>query len=344
MSSVLNEIRQVNRFFFFFSKKLRLSNPWKYKVPFLITIPYLVLLLNEGTLGNIIKPILCSILIIIGIAGIGYLTNDLGDKEKDGIIKKENATQAISVPTIVALFVFFLALSIGPWFYLPMNKYSYWLLTLQFVFFFLYSFKPFRFKERGFLGVITDALYGHLNPAILAAYTFYLIIGNSFQFFNPFLLSLALWQFFLGIRNIVFHQIQDYEKDIQSSTNTFVTNIGEQRAINLAQLYLIPIEIFLFLGFAFLISYFNPYLIVFIVLYWVAKFILSIKRIRTMNYRQKAYLFLDDLYIKWIPLLVLLLLCLKSKLYIPLLILHFVLFQSEIKSYILKTLRKIFRK
>mgnify|MGYP007073577543 FL=1 len=34
----------INSFLLFFIKKLRLSNPWNYKVPFLIAIPYLILL------------------------------------------------------------------------------------------------------------------------------------------------------------------------------------------------------------------------------------------------------------------------------------------------------------
>lgn len=331
---MLSAASDIKTFLFFFTKKLRLSNPWNFKVPLLISIPYIVFLLS-GHHQCVFPAVLASVLIITGVAGIGYLTNDLGDRHKDGLIGKENATAQLSVPAIVFLFVLFMLLAIAPWFYLPVRRWSVGLLVMQFLLFYVYAFPPFRFKERGFLGVITDAGYAHINPALLAAYTFYLYTGKAFAGFYTFMLLLATWQLVLGIRNILFHQVKDHDKDIESGTHTFVTGTGIAKTTVLLKTILLPLETVLFIAFAGLITFYLPFFLPVIVLYWLFVTKQFVKNIKTKGFRDYAYLYLDDLYIKWVPLIVLTGLVMRSVNFLPVLVLHFLIFRTDIKTFLM---------
>lgn len=342
MGTSLQTQSSFRNYFLFFTKRLRLSKPWKFKAPFLISIPYFVLLLSLQENKNSFFAILASICIIVGVAGIGYLTNDLGDRQKDQLIQKENVTASMSAFNMIFLFILFFGLALAPWFYLPLDRTSFFLLVFQFVLFFVYAFPPFRLKEKGLPGLITDALYVHVNPAILAAYTFYLFSGSSAPHFLFFLILLSGWQFLLGMRNIIFHQLEDVENDLQSGTRTFVTIHGKERVTGLVKRLILPLEVFLLVAFTIIISIlFNNYvLMIGTVGYWI------ILRIKTgpegynSGFRKFAYIYLDDLRNKWIPLFILVALVIRSVHFLPILVLHFILFRSDIKTELLNLFRR----
>jgi hypothetical protein len=80
---------------------------------------------------------------------------------------------------------------------------------------------PIRIKERGLWGLIADALYAHAIPAVMAAYTYTLISQQVPDL--VFISMLFSWQFCVGVRNVLLHQLSDLESDKQSGTNTFVS-------------------------------------------------------------------------------------------------------------------------
>lgn len=332
MMQSLKDVSAIKNFLLFFIIKLRLSNPWKFKAPPLITIPYFVFLFskNDGTLS--FYAISASIAIILGVAGLGYLTNDMGDREKDKLANKSNATSTISAGSIVVLFAFFLVLAILPWVYLPFTVKSLFLLIFQFFLFYAYAFKPFRMKEKGFFGVLTDSLYAHVVPAILASYTFYVFTNRQFKEYLVFLILLCGWQFFLGVRNILFHQLKDFDNDKASNTITFAGKVGFYETIKCVKYIILPIEICLLFSFIAWVSYQFPFFFLLIFIYWIYKSIRERKELRRFDFQTLTYKYLDDLYIQWMPFIVLLLLCCYSKLYIPIFILHFLLFRSEAKT------------
>lgn len=335
MDQAALHIHPLKKFFHFFTGKLRLSNPWKYKVPFLICIPYLIFLAGDYWIQNPIVTIVASISIIVGVAGIGYLTNDLGDRKKDALIGKQNATSGLTRLQTGFLVCFFLALLTLPWLYLPFNYNSLLLLCLQLLLFCIYAFPPFRFKEKGALGVLTDALYAHLIPAILASYTFFQLIQTPTGYFWVFLFTLSCWQFILGTRNIIFHQIKDAQNDLNSNTKTFVNTIGVTNAEKLCARILLPLECMSFMGFVITVSRYNYLFGTGIIFFFVVSLLKHYRQLKTLNYRGFAYLFLDDLYIKWTPVFVLILLCFKSPVFIALLILHFFIFQNGLKTLVM---------
>ena len=209
-TKVLDSVRD---FAVFFSRKLRISNPWNFKAPLLITFPYLLLLLSKYRQPSSFYAILASISVIVGVAGLGYLSNDLGDRKKDALIGRDNVLIGMQPAIILFLFLLFFAFIFLPWLYLPFSSLSAIILGLEIVLFFVYALPPFRFKERGLLGVYTDSLYAHVLPAVLAAYTFHLFTGRIFENFSDFIIIVFSWQFIQGERNILFHQIKDLESD-----------------------------------------------------------------------------------------------------------------------------------
>lgn len=332
----------MNKVLLFFAKKLRLSNPWKFKAPVLMAIPYLVFLMSGDTGAHAFIAVLASVTVIVGVAGLGYLSNDLGDREKDAAIQKENATTGLGPGSILLLCLLFLSLAIAPWLYLPFTVKSLYLLLLQFFLFYAYAFKPLRLKERNFLGVMTDALYAHLVPALLAAYTFYTFTGKPMSQDVPILATLCSWQLVLGIRNICFHQLKDHDNDISSGTSTFVTSFGLPKTMALMTRIMLPLELMNFLAFAVLVSFSFPLFAALITAYWLYKFFSERKVIARFNYRDYAYKFLDDLYIQWLPLAILILLCFRSFQFLPVLLLHAVLFRSELKTFCAARLKFMF--
>jgi len=322
----------MNKALLFFAKKLRLSNPWKFKAPVLMAVPYLVFLMSGDTGQRALVAVLASVTVIVGVAGLGYLSNDLGDREKDAAIQKENATAGLAPGGIALLFLLFLALAIAPWLYLPFTMQSLYLLLLQFFLFYAYAFRPLRLKERGFPGVIADALYAHLVPALLAAYTFYTFTGKPMSQDLLLLAFLCSWQLLLGIRNICFHQLKDHDNDLRSGTSTFATSFGPEKTRMLITGIILPLELLGFLGFAVLVSCSFPLFAAGIAAYWIYKFFSERKAIPQFSYRDYAYKFLDDLYIQWLPQVVLLLLCFRSLQFLPVLLLHLLLFRSELKT------------
>jgi len=341
MPGFLSELSGVQRFLLFFTQKLRLSNPWKFKAPFLITVPYIVLLQGQYANGAAaFTAILASVLIIVGVAGIGYLTNDLGDRKKDALIKKQNATGRMSAASLALLFVLFLCLALLPWLCLPFDALSLLLLAVQFALFYAYAFKPFRLKEKGMAGVITDALYAHANPTLLAAYTFLLYTNASLTEFGLPLLFLCLWQLLLGMRNILLHQLKDLDDDRRSGTRTFVTASGKERSETLVKRWLLPMELILFIAFISLIGLYQeiPLLLPACGLFWL------ITRIQKKNavtgYRSFAYTYLDNLYILWLPLFILGELVALSATYLYIAALHLLLFRSGLKDIFYKLIRQ----
>lgn len=318
-------------------KKLRLSNPWNYKAPFLISVPYLFIGLGNLEVKTALIGIGCSFATIFGIAGFGYLSNDYTDREQDVKAGKFNALVSMQSWQIVLLLLFFLSAAILPWvFFFPMDAISGGLLGAEFLLFILYAVPPFRLKERGWPGALADALYAHTVPAILAGYTFYLLGDQTYPYLVPLLAMLGGWQLMLGLRNILLHQLKDYDNDQQSETRTWVTKMGPEAGWKWIKWFLLPMEIVCFLGVGILITLEIPFFLPFyplFVLYTFFRIKFFITQPLPRDLRAIVYNFLDDFYVEWIPLLILTFLALQSPWLLILAGLHFVLFKNGLKRF-----------
>jgi len=281
--------------------------------------------------------VLLSMCISVGVAGVGYLSNDVGDSERDRAIGKPNVQQGLSTTNLLLLYALFLSMALLPWLWLPFTRYSAGLITLELVLFFAYSFKPFRLKERGVPGLVADALYAHALPALLAAYTFCLFAFQSVKSHMLFVASLCVWQFLLGLRNILFHQLQDAENDARSGTNTFVVRKGVQASEALVRLLLFA-EVVAFAVFVAALASYNLLVLPAVLATFGWIYFHEKNGLATHGYRKLAYVFLDDVYVKWLPVITLALLCLTNTTYASLFLLHFVAFRSRFKTYLTSTI------
>ena len=325
-----------------FINKLRFSNPWKYKAPLLICWPYMLVGFTQTKPIDALFFMSISYCTLFGIAGLGYLINDWADIKSDFRAGKSNKIGELKPALRIIILIILLVVAFAPWVWLPTNIYSYGLILLEVLLFLMYSLPPFRLKERGILGVLTDALYAYVIPSTLASLTFYLVGNANYLEIKYFLIVINVWLLLVGLRGIVLHQIQDHSNDKNAGVKTFATQNGLSLAERLVR-SLLPIEIILFTGFfVFVIEDFYllfPAYIVFI----IRRYFQEEKnnhKVTLVNYRRFSCRFLDDFYLDYLPFLILLQLCISNYYYVPLLILHLIFFRSAIKNIFRKFIDK----
>jgi len=262
--------------------------------------------------------------------GFGYLTNDLADRKKDVLAGKPNGTANLSSTSVIILVGLFLAIAIFPWCYLPMDVVSVICITAEFALFVLYAFPPFRLKERGFLGVITDALYAHVVPGFLASWTFYLVGEKAFNDFFYFVIALSIWQLFSGIRNIVSHHYKDFDNDISSGTKTFATSIGKDKTYLLMKRVFVPLEVLSFIGFLVIVQLEIDYLFVVLIGFFFLAWSNFQNGESDTPLKHFTNTFLDRFYIHWFPYIVIFALVFTNMEFWWLLVFHFLIFHPLI--------------
>jgi 1,4-dihydroxy-2-naphthoate octaprenyltransferase len=318
-------------------QQLRLSKPWRYKAPFLISVPYAVLAFEELQPVNAGLAFLMSCCTILGIAGFGYFLNDYADRDEDRRAGKYNVTATLSGLQLSLLLVFLLGLAIVPWVaYFPMDGLSIGLLAAEFGLFLLYSAPPFRLKERGLAGVLADAGYAHVVPALLAAHTFALLCGLPMAALLPYFICLGAWQAIVGIRNILLHQVTDFDKDLRAGTRTFAHALGLTRAHQL-QHALLALEI---VGAAAYLVLAAPWPWLLPVVY--LGFFLQILYFRVWTWKiglpkdlqGRLTVFFDDFYCGWLPLALLGVLIAQDLAYGLLAAAHLVLFPNGLFEFL----------
>ena len=265
----------------FINIRNRLWDNAQYKFSIVFCSLYVVLFSFRSLNSKILLYIFISILLSIGIAGIGYVFNDYIDYEDDKKNKKQNLFIQFSKSQGIILIFIFLVLSVFPWFLLPFDRFSLLLIITEFLLFIIYALPPIRLKERGLAGVITDALYAQVIPCILATYT-YSKIGEKTSFYTSFIWIYISWLIILGCRNIINHQIQDYHNDINTNTQTFVTKHGIIKSKRWVLYLLIPIEFLLFLLLVFYLPGTQHLLFLLFLIYVIAYII--IQKIKNKNF------------------------------------------------------------
>lgn len=207
---------------------------------------FLFALKFELKFGVFLKILIPSFCTLVGLAALGYLINDLSDQKTDTLADKSNFfNQSGTEKKFAAFFLAFL-FAFAPWFFLPFNEIVGGFLAAEMLLFSIYSFKPIRLKDKPAFGIATDALYAHVVPALFAGYTFWLCSEVEFPIW--FFISLGVWQFLAGIRNIIQHHILDRKGDRASgSYNIFNTN--GKATIQLVSKQILPFETLFFIVF-----------------------------------------------------------------------------------------------
>ncbi|HNE50503.1 MAG: UbiA family prenyltransferase [Chitinophagales bacterium] len=326
----------------------RLWGNAQYKFSIIFCSLYTVIFYGKTFNSSILWYILISILLSIGIAGIGYALNDLYDYKDDIINKKQNIFLYFNTFQSILLVTVFAILSIFPWFILPFNRYSFILLMIEFLLFLLYALPPIRLKEHGFIGVLTDALYAQVVPCLLAVYTYSMIVnGVTLHLF--ILIPFLLWLILSGCRNIIHHQIEDFVNDKNTNTHTFATCYGISTAQKIVLYIIAPIEIIAFIVLLYHLPHFRFVLcaiyFLFVIIYMI---VFYLKSNHTLFYNQKElYQFLNqkilnEFYEIHLPVLLLAFFSFYNPFFIWILLLNLLLFVPIYYSYTIGFFKKYF--
>jgi len=285
--------------------------------------------------------ILIAYVTLFGIAALGYFINDWADIKSDQKAGKSNKLGEYGLGARWAILLLLLIISFSPWVFLPFDKISGGLIGIEILLFMVYSLPPFRLKERGFWGVICDALYAYAVPAILASYTFYLLGEATYFMFYTFLFLLIPWLLCIGIRGILLHQLQDYSNDILSDTKTFTILVGADRVRRIVRVFL-PIEMAMML-LLFTVTFPSFYLLLpgYIVFFILTYLMLKKQNAKSIFFdpRGFSYKFYDDFYLDVLPILILTHLCMIDWIFCLILLIHVLIFRNIIKNLMKKLMR-----
>ena len=316
-----------------FSSAIRTNHWWKYKTAHILGFTYFFFFLIVLTRFEAIILFILSTTTILGIAGMGYYLNDLYDIEFDLKAGKINRLAKIPLFFRVCIVVLLLILAFAPWFYLRSTPLTWVLIGFELFLFWVYAHPLTRLKEKAQWGLVCDALYGHALPVVIACYTYWQYYDHPV--FNPYLFFLLLffWQFIKGIRNILLHQLEDYENDIRVGIKTF-TSINDINRVYRFVLYkIVPLE---FVISALFLVFIFPLLpipllgfVLFLLIFVAAHGLFRNIQIDKEKYDANTYLyFLNDWYEDYLPVLILVGLVYEQIHLWPLLLGHFLIFPS----------------
>lgn len=272
---------------------------------------------------------------LIGISSFGYLFNDWCDKEADKAAGKTNLLAAYKPWIAVVIVIAPLLLGTLSWIVMQSEMghdrfhHSNILFTCQLLLLVVYSQPPVRLKDRAALGVIADAVYGHLNPVFVTLAVFFpFSTGNKWAIvFFTILFAVCSIK---GLRNILLHQLHDRKSDAKARTNTAVLNYGALKTIGFINRILIPSEAVALTMLVLVISYkFPPFVISYLLFLFMNYLKFSGWKIHDLPARQlkfKFLHFLNDYYESWMPVFFLIILTSLQIEFLFLLILHLIVF------------------
>lgn len=281
---------------------------WWFRLPFTLPVFFLILL---------------SLITTVGFASMGYFINEFFDKKQDAAAGKINRMSLVSPAVQAAIFFTSLLLIFLPWIWLPSAPATWGLIALQLLLFLVYSMPFPRLKEALYASVIIDSLYAYVVPLILSCYTFGRIAQQE-QAFPPWTGLFAAAAFFIGLRNILIHQMNDALKDSRGKVRTLPLVWGVQKARTALRLIFFY-EIFFVLLWLALLGQSSPVIFCFLPFYLYAC-LLSFGEIANGNHDWQRNLSIDKSYQYAFPFAILLVASIAHPKWALLLPVHLLLF------------------
>ncbi|MEZ4599382.1 MAG: UbiA family prenyltransferase [Syntrophotaleaceae bacterium] len=178
---------------------------------------------REIDASHFIKNIIVFVLFSVSSTTYGYLVNDLADMELDAFQGKSNTFHGDSSRKAIVVVLFFAVLSILAGLNFTGNVifvifWLAWSLSATF-----YSLKPFRLKERGKTGLIIVVLAQRVLPILLLFAAFKFSAWIEVAVFTVYVL-------FRGLSSDLNHQLEDYENDAGTKTQTYAVTAGKERS------------------------------------------------------------------------------------------------------------------
>jgi len=177
-----------------------------------------------------------SLITAIGFAALGYFINEYFDQQHDALAGKVNRLSSLSPSLKLGLLLAASVLAFGPWYLLPTDSFSWFLIVLQMLLLFSYSLPFPRFKSIPIVSNIVDMAYAYLVPLILSFYTYSLFsAGHVSSWGLPFIIAVIL----IGLRNILIHQVDDLFKDAKAGMISLPRLVGPNATGSILLLFLL---------------------------------------------------------------------------------------------------------
>lgn len=227
-------------------KILRADEWWGYKIPMLLAVFIYFYDTNSGAPFNLLLGAGILMWWIFSVAAFGYLINNLFDIEQDKLAGKPNFTADLSSPLRIFLITLLAVAALGTWIFFYPSPSLFLLTLLHLCLFGIYSIPPVRLKERGYMGIVTDAIYAYVLP-VLVSLSFSEIFNCKREIsLNLLVITALIWSLTAGIRSILLHHFKDRKADKRSQTFNVVNAYGIKINIILINLFILPLEILCF--------------------------------------------------------------------------------------------------
>lgn len=261
-------------------KVLRVHHWWSGKIPPALAVAYLAMARSLAPLDATQAALRLSLFFVscLGIGGLGYLLTDAFDVEEDRKNGKENGWAALAKSTRIPVVALLFAAAWLPWLALPNARSASALIALELVLFALYAIPPVRLKERGFAGIVTDALYAHVLPVTVAWVAF---SPPSFVGGPLVPLLLAAWMLPMGMRHLARHQHDDLDRDRLAGARTWAVRRGRDAAMRFIAGRVLPLEALLALAALAALVHFAPLLLTGFVVHTLWE--LHVARVRSLS-------------------------------------------------------------
>ncbi|WOD45351.1 UbiA family prenyltransferase [Hwangdonia lutea] len=275
-------------------------------------------------------------LILAIAAGAIYVSiiNDFTDLKYDIASKKRNGLERFNPNMQKLLLLASILLGVLFCFFFMNDVLSLIFYLAAYLSFSLYSISPFRFKNRGILGVIADASGAHLFPSFFVASSLMYKMHVPIDVY--WLSIIGVWSFAYGLRGILWHQFWDRENDLSINHKTFATAMHESK-MKLTEIIITGIEIIALLAILSTLGVLPFIALLFYVAILFGYKKLKIKTILIITDTNRWQIFMSDYYQILLPISLIIACSLKHPLCLVLLFFHLLCFPYTIKSFI-KTL------
>lgn len=313
-----------------FKKTYFRFNEWKgnnYNI--LICYFYIWNLIYGSTFEVFTKNLLFILPVIYLLGSLGYYFNDLCDVKPDKLANKPNTVENHSIVKRVIILLCLIMAPLIIWWFSSFSKIILILIFIEFIAIFTYSSPWVRFKEHPILSIINDTLFAQVIFSLI------IISVISPTIYTDYLLIVILflsWIIIQGAKWITSHHLKDAENDKISSTHTTVTKYGFQNMMIANKLFMPLIEIVLFSSLLILISPILTFTFVVYIIFKSFEIKSNLSSFLKWEYKPMqdiGYVILNLFYIRYLPILVLIILSFESFLYLYVLLFHLLFFYKN---------------
>lgn len=321
---MVNDILKFVRFDHWFTQKL---SP-------LLVVAYAVLWANGIAPAEAFAVLPLVLLCICSVAAYGHVINDWFDLESDAASAKANTLEGVSLAARVSLTALFLAAGFGSVLAIDGRLAMVWILAVNYLLPTIYSVPRIRLKHRGVAGVFSDAMAAHFLPTLFVLVAFGELANGALSGLG---VSALVWASCLGLRGILIHQAIDRDADRAAGLKTFATPRSRKTIRRIVVGLIVPIEVAGLVAFVPALPSFSAPLALALTVFALGEIArvargLKMPMVYVQEVGRETYVPLvsNELYEVWLPMALVIQLAMVNAAYLPLVLIHLVVFRAPI--------------